>query len=247
MRCCDVEELWDELRESNCDPNLAVNIHLSGCPDCRETFRQNDRLVSCLAGMNAVEPPADLRSRVLFHVRVSCTSITQIDSLTKVESPIGALYVAYCNNRISFTAVDQGEGFEAIGKRMEQRLRRGATRTESPAWIQDAIARYFQTFVIDLDLLDISGLSEFDRAALIQAAQIPPGQVRSYGWIAQQLGKPQAARAVGRAMARNPLAPFFPCHRVVDCNGALHQYYYGLEMKARILSMEGYICEFQPK
>ena len=72
------------------------------------------------------------------------------------------------------------------------------------------------------------------------AATIPPGEVRSYGWIAEAIGQPNAARAVGRAMARNPVVLLYPCHRVVDANGALHQYAYGVEVKKRILELEGY-------
>jgi methylated-DNA-[protein]-cysteine S-methyltransferase len=64
--------------------------------------------------------------------------------------------------------------------------------------------------------------------------------VRSYGWVARAIGQPTAVRAVGRAMARNPVALLYPCHRVVDANGALHQYAYGVEVKARLLEMEGY-------
>ena len=63
--------------------------------------------------------------------------------------------------------------------------------------------------------------------------------MRSYAWVATQIGRPKAARAVGRVMARNPLPLLFPCHRVVDSSGDLHNYFYGLEMKARILEMEG--------
>jgi methylated-DNA-[protein]-cysteine S-methyltransferase len=55
-----------------------------------------------------------------------------------------------------------------------------------------------------------------------------------------QIGRPRAARAVGRVMARNPLPLLFPCHRVVDSSGELHDYFYGLEMKAKLLQMEGY-------
>ena len=64
--------------------------------------------------------------------------------------------------------------------------------------------------------------------------------MRTYGWIAEKLGQPAAARAVGRAMARNPVPLLYPCHRVVDASGALHQYIYGVDVKARILEMEGY-------
>ena len=49
--------------------------------------------------------------------------------------------------------------------------------------------------------------------------EIPRGQVRTYGWIAKRIGSPQAARAVGSALKKNPLAPAVPCHRVVGSDG----------------------------
>ncbi|MBI4051166.1 MAG: MGMT family protein [Elusimicrobia bacterium] len=55
-------------------------------------------------------------------------------------------------------------------------------------------------------------------------AQIPKGETRSYGWIAQKLGNPHAARAVGQALARNPFAPTIPCHRVLRSDGSLGGY-----------------------
>ncbi len=64
--------------------------------------------------------------------------------------------------------------------------------------------------------------------------------MRSYTWVAEAIGRPKAARAVGQAMARNPIPLLYPCHRVVDSSGKLHNYGYGIEMKARILQMEGY-------
>ena len=69
---------------------------------------------------------------------------------------------------------------------------------------------------------------------------VPLACATTYSDIARRIGKPKAARAVGRVMARNPLPLLFPCHRVVDSSGDLHDYFYGLEMKARLLQMEGY-------
>ncbi|MFY9885163.1 MAG: MGMT family protein, partial [Candidatus Cybelea sp.] len=107
-------------------------------------------------------------------------------------------------------------------------------------WLVRAIDHFFNTWTVDDTLVDISDLTPFEQAALRAAARIPPGEVRSYAWVATQIGRPKAARAVGRVMARNPLPFLFPCHRVVDSTGDLHDYYYGLEMKARLLQMEGY-------
>jgi O-6-methylguanine DNA methyltransferase len=111
---------------------------------------------------------------------------------------------------------------------------------ETPQWLRDTLDRFFRTWRVEDATVDISDLTPFEQAVLRAAARIPPGEVRSYAWVATQIGRPRAARAVGRVMARNPLPFLFPCHRVVDASGDLHNYYYGREMKARILEMEGY-------
>jgi len=69
--------------------------------------------------------------------------------------------------------------------------------------------------------------------------RIPFGRTTSYGELARLLGTPGAARAVGLANARNPIAIVVPCHRVLDSRGRLHGYAYGLERKRRLLEFEG--------
>ena len=69
--------------------------------------------------------------------------------------------------------------------------------------------------------------------------EIPYGQTRSYGQIAAAVGRPRAARAVGMANHDNPLLIFTPCHRVVGKNGALTGFACGLEVKRRLLELEG--------
>ncbi len=87
--------------------------------------------------------------------------------------------------------------------------------------------------------IDWSILPEFQRQALQLVAQIPYGETRTYGDIAQQLGQPGAARAVGRANATNPMALVIPCHRVLGKDNQLHGYGYGLATKAWLLALEG--------
>lgn len=72
-------------------------------------------------------------------------------------------------------------------------------------------------------------------------AGIPRGQVRTYGWLARRVGRPSAARAVGRALGRNPFAPVVPCHRVVGADGRLTGYSGagGVAKKRRMLRAEG--------
>ncbi len=83
-------------------------------------------------------------------------------------------------------------------------------------------------------------LSAFQRQVLQATAAIPYGETRTYGQIAAAIGKPGAARAVGRALASNPMPIVIPCHRVVSADGRLHGYSGpgGLTTKARLLALE---------
>lgn len=85
---------------------------------------------------------------------------------------------------------------------------------------------------------DLGGLPPFTRAVLKITAQIPYGQVRSYRWVAERLRKPKATRAVGNALARNPVPIIIPCHRVVRSDGTLGGYALGLDWKRRLLALE---------
>ena len=79
----------------------------------------------------------------------------------------------------------------------------------------------------------------FEKAVWTALRTVPYGQTRTYGQIAAQIGKPKAARAVGMANHRNPIAIITPCHRIVGANGALTGYALGLEMKQVLLRIEG--------
>jgi methylated-DNA-[protein]-cysteine S-methyltransferase len=79
----------------------------------------------------------------------------------------------------------------------------------------------------------------FQRKVWNALLTIPFGETRSYAQIAEQIGSPTAARAVGAANGRNPLSIVAPCHRVVGASGALTGFAGGLEVKARLLALEG--------
>lgn len=88
-------------------------------------------------------------------------------------------------------------------------------------------------------LAAVAGKTPFLRSVYATVAAIPVGQVMTYGEVAAAVGRPGAARAVGRAMATNPFPIVIPCHRVVATNGGLGGFAGGLEMKAEMLAMEG--------
>ena len=101
--------------------------------------------------------------------------------------------------------------------------------------------RYFkgQNDALDSIELDIEKSSPFFEASWQVCRSIPPGETRSYSWLATAAGRPGAARAAGQAMARNKIALIIPCHRVIGSNGKLHGYGAGgLEVKSRLLALE---------
>jgi len=239
MRCCDVERLWDEMRDGVEPRREHVLAHLRACPECQEIYRENEGIAYCLTCLPPVSPPQSLVPKILDHIK-SAVKIVTPDSITTVSSPIGRLYVAFRHSGITAVALDRDEGDEAVLAKLQRRLGRGLIPSQAPQWVSDTVAAFFRTYRPDLEKVDISDLTPFEQSALRAAAEIPPGEVRTYGWIAQKLGQPTAARAVGRAMARNPVPLLYPCHRVVDASGALHHYVYGVDVKARILEMEGF-------
>jgi methylated-DNA-[protein]-cysteine S-methyltransferase len=90
-----------------------------------------------------------------------------------------------------------------------------------------------------LSLVDFTECSDFQKKVLLAQYKVPRGRVSTYGGIALGLGVPNAARAVGTALARNPFPIIIPCHRTIRSNGDLGGFGGGLEMKRALLQLEG--------
>ena len=107
--------------------------------------------------------------------------------------------------------------------------------------ILDSIALFLEGEKVsfDLELMDLGLCSDFQQRVLLAEYGIPRGSISTYSRIARHIGKPLAARAVGNALASNPFPLIIPCHRAVRSDGSLGGYQGGLEMKKRLLEMEG--------
>ena len=107
---------------------------------------------------------------------------------------------------------------------------------------ENLIARlrsYFQAERVDFpDELDLAGATSFQIKVWGATRLIPYGDTVSYRWLAAQIARPGAVRAVGLALARNPLPIIIPCHRVVNSDGRLGGFSGGLELKGYLLSLE---------
>jgi len=115
--------------------------------------------------------------------------------------------------------------------------------TWSPGRFQDLMKRLKIYFggrrVAFPDELDLSRATAFQRGVWEATRLIPYGETRSYTWVAEQIKKPRAVRAVGQALSRNPLPIIIPCHRVVANDGKLGGFSGGVEMKRYLLQLEG--------
>ena len=99
--------------------------------------------------------------------------------------------------------------------------------------------RYFQGRRVEFRFpLDLRG-TEFQVKVWRKLTEIPYGEVRSYKWVAEQVGRPRAHRAVGNAVASNPIAIIIPCHRVIRSDRSIGGYGYGIGMKKKLLQLEG--------
>jgi O-6-methylguanine DNA methyltransferase len=247
MRCCDVEALWDDLRDGGEVNREHVLLHLRTCPPCQRLYEQYEGIAYCLTCLPIVEPPRNLVPRIIEHIEATVRSARKPDCVAKVDSPVGALFVAFRSTGITAVALDRNEGDDRAREAISQRLRRSVVAAQAPAWVSDTLAAFFRTHAPNYDRIDISDLSPFEQSALRAAALIPPGELRTYGWIAEKIGAPNAASAVGRVMARNPVRMLYPCHRVVDAAGNLHSYGYGRDVQVRILELEGFVASVAVK
>lgn len=156
------------------------------------------------------------------------------------DSPLGTIWVAVSEKGLVAIEIS-----DDLGSMVEMLKRGGATfiqvdDTKTTNETQQ-ISEYLQGERKNFDLeIDWSVLRPFQEKALRATFDIPYGQVKTYGDIAQQLGNPKSARAVGRAEATNPMPLVIPCHRVIGADGSLHGYGagQGLETKAWLLDLE---------
>ena len=198
-----------------------------------------------------------LRLRRLGQVRAPATILPGVldrvgpaDRYAPIESAIGPVFVAFNDEGISaiLPAVDAAEFERAFRARfgrpvrpapelparilrgVEDGLRAGGTLADGSR----TAARRRRALPFDL-----RGLTDFERAVLLKTVEIPRGEVRTYGWVAREIGRPRAGRAVGSALRRNPIPLLIPCHRVVRGDSRVGEYALGPDAKRAMLAAEG--------
>ena len=162
-----------------------------------------------------------------------------IDSWTEIDGPIGPLFVAWGADGI--TAAERSG--DPVGFETEYELRHGRPIRrvlEMPAKLRAQVQARFEGERGKNPPLDLDTLTEFEQAVLRKTLEIPYGEVRPYSWVAREIGRPRAVRAVGSALAGNPITFVIPCHRVVRADGHIGNYGAGgPEAKREVLGLEG--------
>ena len=157
------------------------------------------------------------------------------------QSPVGRVFIAV--GPAGILAIDfnlqEAEFHDQLKQRGYKRLVRSDDETLAA---RREVTEYLKGQLLDFSLpSDLSGLTQFQQDVLLLTAQIPRGQVTTYGEIARTLGKPKSSRAVGRALGSNPVPLVIPCHRVIGSDGSLRGYSGGggIQSKAFLLELEG--------
>jgi O-6-methylguanine DNA methyltransferase len=181
----------------------------------------NDRqLLTRLRALGDIKAPPGVLANLLDEVGLG-------DQYVQRPSPVGPVFVAW--NRFGVSAVMNTPTASEFEARFQERFGR-VPRPAADGLLPATISEHF----------DLRGVTEFERAVLLKTREIPRGEVRTYGWIAAQIGRPAAVRAVGSALRKNPVPVLIPCHRVVRGDGHIGQYALGgSDNKRTILAAEG--------
>ena len=156
-----------------------------------------------------------------------------------IDTPIGPLLVAASSRGLAAISFD-----DEPEHHLERLARIAGPRVLRSSRAIDAAHReldeYFDGRRRAFDLaLDLRTLPPFTVGVLEELARVPYGETTTYGELAARVGHPRAARAVGTVMNRNRIPIVLPCHRVVGSTGSLVGYAGGLDVKARLLELEG--------
>jgi O-6-methylguanine DNA methyltransferase len=187
------------------------------------TLNNHDPIIDAL-GTLSTAPPHSLVDRLMTNWLV-------------VPGQVDDLYVAFTQRGISYirTAASMDGADEKFLEAYRDRFGRPLRRApRPPAGLLPAL-RNGTGRSVRIDLLDVT---DFERDVLDATRQIPVGQTRPYRWVAAEIGRPGAVRAVGTALGRNPVPLLVPCHRVTRSTGEPGDYVFGAPIKDRLLRVE---------
>ncbi|MCH7586777.1 MAG: methylated-DNA--[protein]-cysteine S-methyltransferase [Chloroflexi bacterium] len=199
-----------------------------------------DTVLVYLDLLYAKGPTAELSNQVHENLKKFLAQSTVFYDLVE-DTPVGPIMTAVDGKGV--IAVEFGRDLRDFGKRLSEDFNAWALRSSSKtAQVRGQLLEYFSGERTTFELpISLGHVTDFQREVLMATSKVRPGEVSTYGEIARRIGKSRAARAVGQALARNPMPIVIPCHRVLGGDGALHGYSGkgGLKTKMALLVHEG--------
>ena len=137
---------------------------------------------------------------------------------------------------VSLSKISETKFQSFLRKRFQKEVIRDDKRLKN---IIHELSNYFNGHRVNFkSILDLSIGTEFQRKVWKKVSEIPYGELRSYKWIANEIGNLHAVRAVGNAVGKNPAPPIIPCHRVIRSDGKLGGFSSGIALKKCLLKLE---------
>lgn len=221
MQCRSVLTRVDALRtgELHTEEKGAVEEHLRTCESCDASVADVDTLARSIKTLVSA-PPRSCR-----------------DALADSYEQIGDVWVAFSDRGIKLIHRGTYDEFYA-------RYTEGSGCTLKPGTLPEKLRAQVTSALegagVDKPRVDWSDdLTELEHDVLETLTHIPRGEVRTYEWVARQVGRPKAVRAVGTICANNRTPFVVPCHRVVPASGGIGNYAYGPALKREMLRREG--------
>lgn len=222
MQCRSVLTRVDALRTGELHPveRGVLNDHLRTCRSCEESVDD----VSLLAGV--------VKSLAVTSPRSCRESIRCSDSFDRLDD----VWVAY--SRLGLRMIHRGGSESDFRAAYTSRYGRELDRSEMPASIRRQLTGALSGEGTNKPVIDIEP-GELEGEVMSALLRIPRGEVRTYSWLAEQVGRPRAVRAIASFVARNIVPFVVPCHRVVPISGGVGKYAFGTEVKRDLLRSEG--------
>lgn len=229
MQCRSVLARIDALRTRELPPieHVAVEEHLKTCRSCGDSRGDVAELAKAVKAL-AIQPP-----------KSCCDAVKEkiADGFDRVDTPRGTALVVFSEEGIRFIRL--GDSVDAL--REEYGARRGRLLEARPisAALRKQVLAAVSGESVDKPKLDLDEARDLEHDVMMTLLRIPRGEVRTYAWVARQVGRPRAVRAVANVIASNVVPFLVPCHRVVPSSGGTGKYYFGSEMKRDLLRDEG--------
>lgn len=222
MRCRSALTRIDALRTGELDrsEHAAVEGHLESCRSCNASVGDVGGLAKAMKAL-AVQPPRSCRETLI---------------LTDSFDHVGDYWVAFSEKGIRL--IGRGS-FEEFRGEYARRWKRELQRRDIPASLRRELDAALAGVGVARPHVDFEGATELERDVLGTLERIPRGEVRTYSWVARQIGRERAVRAVANVIARNFAPLVVPCHRVVPSTGGVGEYIFGSRRKRDLLEREG--------